>query len=115
MDQYTVTFGQAVSIKVKVNYLPELKAQINGREHYLTEEDSINRCIIFESDPISATDFDKDFSVIIQNGEGENSSYIHVSVNDYLYAISQSSTDEKMVNLAKALYNYGVSAKEYML
>ena len=73
--------------------------------------------IIFESDPLSATAFDKDFSVIIQNREGVNYSYIHVSVNDYLYAISQSTdTSENMENmkaLANALYNYGVSAQKY--
>ena len=113
VEQYTVRFGTTLSIKIKVNYLPAVKVYVNGKEYVMTEEDVNRGYIIFESDPISATDFDKDFSVIIQNGEGENYSYIHVSVNDYLYAISQSSTDEKMVNLAKALYNYGVSAKNY--
>ena len=113
VEQYTVRFGTTLSIKIKVSYLSPVKVYVNGKEYVTTEEDVNRGYIIFESDPISATDFDKDFSVIIQNGEGENYSYIHVSVNDYLYAISQSSTDEKMVNLAKALYNYGVSAKNY--
>jgi len=60
---------------------------------------------------VSATDFDKDITATIS--DGTTIVDYTVSINDYLYAISQSSTDEKMVNLAKALYNYGVSAKGY--
>ncbi|MBE6555028.1 MAG: hypothetical protein E7663_02170 [Ruminococcaceae bacterium] len=114
VEQYTVRFGTTLSIKIKVSVVVSgINVQVNGDLRFLTQEDYNNGYIILESDPISATDFDKDFSVIIQNGKGEPYSYIKVSINDYLYSISQSSTDEKMVNLAKALYNYGVSLKEY--
>jgi len=117
VEQYTVRFGTTLSIKIKVSYLPMSRVYVNGKEYVKTEEDVNRGYIIFESDPISATDFDKDFSVIIQNDQGEIYSYIHVSVNDYLYAISQSTdTSENMENmkaLAKALYNYGYSATVY--
>jgi len=115
VDQYTVRFGTTLSIKIKVRYLPDVKVHINGKEYVTTEEDVNRGYIIFESDPISATDFDKDFSVIIQNDEGENYAYIHVSVNDYLYAISQSTdASDEMKAFAKALYNYGVSSHKYV-
>ena len=117
VEQYTVRFGTTLSIKIKVIYLSAVKVYVNGKEYVTTEEDVNRGYIIFESDPLSATAFDKDFSVIIQNREGVNYSYIHVSVNDYLYAISQSTdTSENMENmkaLANALYNYGVSAQKY--
>ena len=114
VEQYTVRFGTTLSIKIKVSYLPEVKVYVNGKEYVTTEEEVNRGWIIFESDPISATDFDKDFSVIIQNDKGENCSYIHVSVNDYLYAISQSTdASDEMKALAKALYNYGLSAHKY--
>ena len=68
---------------------------VNGKEYATTKEDVNRGRIIFESDSISATDFDKDFSVIIQTDEGEYYSYI--------YTISQSTdASDEMKTLAKA-------------
>ena len=115
VEQYTVKFGTTLSIKIKVSMMASgLDVQVNEHPYFLSQEDYDNGYIIFESDFISATDFDKDFFVIVHNGEGETYSYIKVSVNDYLYAISQSTdASDEMKTLAKALYNYGVSAKAY--
>ena len=113
---YTVRFGTAISIIIEVN--PSAfedtiyKVECNGTE--LRNFPSPNSPL-YKVSNIAATDFDKEWEFVVRstNPMGDVYGTVVISVNDYLYAISQSSTDEKMVNLAKALYNYGVSAEIY--
>jgi len=113
---YTVRFGTAISIIIEVN--PSAfedtiyKVECNGTE--LRNFPSPNSPL-YKVTNIAATDFDKEWEFVVRstNPMGDVYGTVVISVNDYLYGISQSSTDEKMVNLAKALYNYGVSAKIY--
>ncbi len=113
---YTVRFGTAISIIIEVN--PSAfedtiyKVECNGTE--LRNFPSPNSPL-YKVMNIAATDFDKEWEFVVRstNPMGDVYGTVVISVNDYLYGISQSSTDEKMVNLAKALYNYGVSAKNY--
>jgi len=111
-----VRFGTAISIIIEVN--PSAfedtiyKVECNGTE--LRNFPSPNSPL-YKVTNIAATDFDKEWEFVVRstNPMGDVYGTVVISVNDYLYAISQSSTDEKMVNLVKALYNYGVSAKNY--
>ena len=113
---YTVRFGTAISIIIEVN--PSAfedtiyKVECNGTE--LRNFPSPNSPL-YKVTNIAATDFDKEWEFVVRstNPMGDVYGTVVISVNDYLYGISQSSTDEKMVNLANALYNYGVSAKNY--
>ena len=112
VHQATVRFGT-------MNHIVLMIESKNGAPTVKVGEQSFNVTLYAENSSyyvsvlhgVSATDFDKDITVTIS--DGTTTVDYTVSINDYLYAISQSSTDEKMVNLAKALYNYGVSAKNY--
>lgn len=65
---------------------------------------------IFYSDAISPSEFDNKISAQFKCGEDEAS--ISYCVNSYVYA--KQGQDTKMGDLARALYNYGVSAVAYM-
>ena len=114
---YTVRFGTAISIIIEVN--PSAfedtiyKVECNGTE--LRNFPSPNSPL-YKVSNIAATDFDKEWEFVVRstNPMGDVYGTVVISVNDYLYAISQSTdASDEMKALAKALYNYGVSAKEY--
>ena len=112
VHQATVRFGTMNHIVLMIeskNGAPTVKVGEQSFDVTLHEESSNYYVSVLHG--VSATDFGNDITVTIS--DGTTTVDYTVSINDYLYAISQSSTDEKMVNLAKALYNYGVSAKEY--
>lgn len=101
---YTVVFGQVNFIKVSV-------ALETGYTLFLDGTDITTQLVdgIFKTDGIAPTNFDKNFTFEIKNGDTVVQTFA-VSVNDYIGAQKDSAT---MGNLVKALYNYGVSAKVY--
>ncbi|MBQ8818808.1 MAG: leucine-rich repeat domain-containing protein [Clostridia bacterium] len=112
VHQATVRFGTMNHIVLMIeskNGAPTVKVGEQSVDVTLYAENSSYYVSVLHG--VSATDFGNDITVTIS--DGTTTVDYTVSINDYLYAISQSSTDEKMVNLAKALYNYGVSAKIY--
>ena len=114
---YTVKFGTANGIIIKVD--PNAFANniyrvyCNGDAIGNYKKPNSNQYAIYN---ISATDFDKKYEFIVKDNIPSGPVYgsIAISINDYLYSISQSATSTaEMKALAKALYNYGVSAKLY--
>ncbi len=63
------------------------------------------------TDGIAATDFADEY-VFVLSVDGEEVATLTYSVNSYVYAM-RNSTNDAMVALAKALYNYGASASAY--
>lgn len=101
---YTVVFGHVNFIKVSVELA-------DGYTLYLDGTNITSQLVggIFKTDGIAPTEFDNKFSFEIKNGDTTVQTFA-VSVNDYIGAQKNSAT---MGNLAKALYNYGVSAEIY--
>ena len=105
-EGYTVVFGQVNYLKIKVNLA-------EGQTLYLDGVNVTAKVVdgIFKTDGIVPTNFDKKFNFEIRT-DGVLFNAFSVSVNDYLSAKRESETMGKLV---KALYNYGVSAKEYAI
>ena len=107
VDSSVITDITKLSIKIAVGN--ELKT--------VTSEDFENAgadTYIVYTDDIYATEFDDVFTVTacVDGTDGANVKY---SVNSYVYAMCNSTTaSEKMVELAKATYNYGLSATAYI-
>ena len=117
INGYTVRFGTSISIIIEVDPSTFDNAiyvvECNGTE--LRNFPSPNSPL-YKVTNIAATDFDKEWEFVIResNPMGDVYGTVVISVNDYLYAISQSTdASDEMKALAKALYNYGVSAKNY--
>jgi hypothetical protein len=114
---YTVKFGTSngIIIQVDPNAFSNNIYQVycNGDVIGNYKHPNSNQYAIYN---ISPTDFDKKYEFIVKSNNPNGSVYgsIPISINDYLYSISQSATSTaEMKALAKALYNYGVSAEEY--
>jgi hypothetical protein len=114
---YTVKFGTSngIIIQVDPNAFSNNIYQVycNGDVIGNYKHPNSNQYAIYN---ISPTDFDKKYEFIVKSNNPNGSVYgsIAISINDYLYSISQSATSTaEMKALAKALYNYGVSAEEY--
>ena len=114
---YTVKFGTSngIIIQVDPNAFSNNIYQVycNGDVIGNYKHPNSNLYAIYN---ISPTDFDKKYEFIVKSNNPNGSVYgsIAISINDYLYSISQSATSTaEMKALAKALYNYGVSAEEY--
>ena len=112
---YTVRFGTTNSIIIKVDpnaFANDLyQVYCNGKALSNYKHSNSNQYAIHN---ISATDFDKEWEFVVRSNNPMGAVYgsITISVNDYLYSISQSATaTAEMKALAKALYNYGVSAE----
>ena len=105
-EGYTVVFGQVNYLKIKVNLA-------EGQTLYLDGVNVTAKVVdgIFKTDGIAPTNFDKKFNFEIRT-DGVLFNAFSVSVDDYLSAKRESETMGKLV---KALYNYGVSAKEYAI
>ena len=105
-EGYTVVFGQVNYLKIKVNLA-------EGQTLYLDGVNVTAKVVdgIFKTDGIAPTNFDKKFNFEIRT-DGVLFNAFSVSVDDYLSAKRESETMGKLV---KALYNYGVSAKEYVI
>ena len=107
VDSSVITDITKLSIKIAVGN--ELKT--------VTSEDFENAgadTYIVYTDDIFATEFDDVFTVTacVDGTDGANVKY---SVNSYVYSMCNSTTaSEKMVELAKATYNYGISATAYI-
>ena len=117
INGYTVRFGTSISIIIEVDPSTFDNAiyvvECNGTE--LRNFPSPNSPL-YKVTNIAATDFDKEWEFVIResNPMGDVYGTVVISVNDYLYAISQSTdASDEMKALAKALYNYGVSAEIY--
>jgi hypothetical protein len=114
---YTVKFGTSngIIIQVDPNAFSNNIYQVycNGDVIGNYKHPNSNQYAIYN---ISPTDFDKKYEFIVKSNNPNGSVYgsIAISINDYLYSISQSATSTaEMKALAKALYNYGMSAEEY--
>lgn len=68
-----------------------------------------------EIDGFSVTDFDKVITAQVYDGETAVGKQLTYSIKSYLYSMTTTAdVDEKMVNLAKATYSYGLSAKSFI-
>ena len=101
---YTVVFGQVNFIKVGVTLTEGQTLYLDGTDITVQVKNGI-----FKTDGIAPTNFDKNFTFEIKNGDTVVQTF-SVSVNDYISAKKDSAT---MGSLVKALYNYGVSAEIY--
>jgi len=107
VDTSVITDITKLSIKIAVGD----EEKVVTSENFETAGD--NSYIVY-TDEIFATEFDEVFTVTacVDGVDGANVKY---SVNSYVYAICNSATaSEKMIELAKATYNYGLSAKAYL-
>ncbi|MBQ8574965.1 MAG: hypothetical protein IJ447_02830 [Clostridia bacterium] len=66
---------------------------------------------VVKTETISAKDLGKDFTVKYTGDDGAVT--LTYSINDYCYTAYTTSTNQKMIDLAQALYNYGLSAHIY--
>lgn len=114
---YTVNFGVRNYIKIQFDLTAEQYSDglfvVKANDEGASSVGSI-KTGYYKSPDLCATDFDTVFTFKSTRVNATTViDSISISVNDYLYAITQRSANENMVKLAKALYNYGVSAEEY--
>ncbi len=107
---YTVRFGMMNFIKIRWTDASVVKITIDGVEAEMIVNGDFKEAV---SKGIAATDFDETIEFKVYGANDALLETFSLSINEYLYGISQSSENAKMVELAKALYNYGVSAVEY--
>jgi len=112
---YTVRFGVKNYVKIGVTLTDGNRLYLNGEE--IT--DKLAEDGTYTTAGIAPTDFATKYKFEVRASDGTTAiSELTFCVNDYAYVISQSTdTSEHMKNmkaLAKALYNYGVSAKDYV-
>ena len=89
-----------------------LAITLDGQSVALSDcEDLGNGYYSFMMDAIYATDLDKSFVLVLNDGTS-NVAELTYSVNSYAYSM-MNSTNTKMVELAMALYRYGMSADAY--
>lgn len=102
-----VNFSSNNTLYIKLNdsltgniklYVNNVEATLNGNVYY--------------TEGLKATQFDDEFVFELRDGETVIQT-LKYSVNAYAYAL-QNSTNVNMANLARALYNYGVSAEAYV-
>lgn len=91
---------------------------VNSVEYTLADCELIDEATStykFTTDAISVIDYGTVYSVELQVKSGRTFSavqFLDYNVNSYAYSM-QNSTDAEMADLAKALYNYGVSAAAF--
>jgi endonuclease/exonuclease/phosphatase family metal-dependent hydrolase len=83
---------------------------MNGVAASVEKYDAKNNIYIAYSDSIPVTEFGIPYSIVLSNGSAMQT--VTYSINSYAYT-KLSSTNEAMVELAKATYTYGDSAKKY--
>ncbi len=100
-----VWFDNVNKLIIKFNELPEnTKLLVNDIE---VSFDGVS----YMTDGILATEFDTVYEFTLVNEDAGFTQTLTYSVNDYVYAISNSATaSDNMKELALALYNYGVYA-----
>ena len=108
---YTVRFGMKNYIKIGVTLT-------DGNRLYLNDVEITDKLAedgTYKTAGIAPTEFATKYKFEVRASDGTTLvKELILSVNDYAYVISQSTNaSNTMKALAKALYNYGVSAEEY--
>ena len=92
------------------------KIKVNGGAEIVVASDMIRvdgNTVKIYTDAIAATDLDDVYTVTAYNGATKGASFAY-SVKSYVYAFqSATGESEAQIQLVKALYNYGLSAKAY--
>ncbi len=99
--RFTATNLDGIVFKVKVN---------NGDEEEISYTDNGDGTYIIETKGISAVGFDDVYTVTAYSGD-EAGSTLTYSVKSYVK--SKQDKEDDIAELAKAIYNYGLSAKAY--
>lgn len=113
-NSMALRIGFKVSEEVDLTKL-KLEVSINGRttiynvSELTKDSDDIYR-IYYRG--VQATEFDDAIIAKFIYEEAEIGKTLQYSINSYIYQ-KQSDPDEKLVNIIKAIYNYGKSAKQY--
>ena len=105
--------SNSICIRFTVTDLENTTIRVNGVEYDSTHFNQVGESTYtFFTDPIPATQYQSSFVFeLCLNGVVQQEAVYSIAC--YVTAI-QSSSDETMKNLAKALYNYSVAALEYV-
>ena len=98
-----------IGIKIAGAEKEGVKLLVNGKEVQLNGG-------VYYTDAIHATEFDDEFVFALYDGNKLIQTYTY-SVTSYIYAKMNATKDGEltaMANLARALYRYGESAKNYV-
>ena len=103
-----------VYAKVSLNGSKDISAYsvtIDGVEAII-EETATKGVYIIYTDDVKVYDFDKVFTFVLS--DGTNSQTLQYSINAYSIIKATGGKTEATKNIAKALYNYGMSAEAYI-
>ena len=96
--------------KVKAEDISGINIKI-GDKSYTEFEKSGNYYVVY-TDAVAPTDFDTVYTVELQVN-GATVQTLEYSVASYVYSMQNNTSNSNMATLAKALYNYGLSASAY--
>ena len=104
-------FDNKIYVKFKTDDLANVTVKFNGTDVTANAQSAGDGIYVIYTDGISATQFDKLYTVQLYVGEVLHQTATY-SVNSYVYA-KHNSSNTNLAALVDALYNYGKSAKAY--
>jgi len=104
-------FDNKIYVKFKTDDLANVTVKFNGTDVTAKAQSAGDGIYVIYTDGISATQFDKLYTVQLYVGEVLHQTATY-SVNSYVYA-KHNSSNTNLAALVDALYNYGKSAKAY--